>query len=472
MHQSKLIALLRKLSTRQLNRFGDFLQSPYYNKSKENCLFFGYLSGFAPSFDGPGLEKKAVMKANPTEAKLDDQALAYRMSELMQLLEQFLSVEYLKENPLEEQWALMETYSRLGLDKHYNTARKRSRKFLKKYPFRDAAFLQAKYRLAEMENRNAPQYERRHREELQRAADALDRAYLMEKLRYSLEMVNSAQMLDIHYDLQLGDPVLRWLQEKPLPDAPGVGIYLYALLMLQQPEEQEHYRKLYGLLRENEALLPPEELKNLYTYLLNYCTRRINRYRDKAYYGHFLDINLALIDKGLLLENGALAPWRYSNLVTVGLVTGRLEWAHQFLEEYKSLLPEAFRENIYNYNRAHYLYYTKEYEEAQVILNQLGLQDLLLAIAAKNLLAKIYYETGQTELLLSFLEAYRIYIYRQDLAKPRLKQQARNFIDVIRKLAKLAPFEAEKRKALADNLPPGAEILERDWLLRMMGGTQ
>ncbi len=468
MHQSKLIELLRKLSTRQLSRFGDFLQSPYFNKNTENNLFFSHLSAFAPDFDGPGLAREAVIRANPTGKRLDERALAYRMNELMQLLEQFLSVEYLREQPLEEQWALMETYHRLGLDKHYNTAQKRAERLLVKHPFQDAFFLQAQYLLAEMEYRHAPHHEHKYREELQTVADALDRAYLAEKLRFSLEMVNSAQVLDIHYHLHLGEAMLAWLQENPISDAPRVDIYLYALLMLQEPENQGHYHKLYALLQDNEALLPPEERKNLYTYLLNYCTRRINHYRDNAYYGHFLDINMLLIDKGLLLENGELPPWRYNNLITVGLVTGRMKWAHQFMENHKSMLPEAFRENIYNYNRAHYLYHQKKYEEAQVILNQLNLQDLLLAIPAKNLLVKIYYETGQTELLLSFLEAYRIYIYRQELARPKLKDQARNFIECTRKLARLAPFEQEKLQALADNLPPATETFEREWLLRMI----
>lgn len=51
MHQSKLIMVLRKLSTRQLSRFGAFLQSPYFNKNTENNLFFDFLNAFAPGFD-------------------------------------------------------------------------------------------------------------------------------------------------------------------------------------------------------------------------------------------------------------------------------------------------------------------------------------------------------------------------------------------------------------------------------------
>jgi len=469
MHQSKLLELLRKLSPRQLNRFGEFLQSPYFNKNTENTSFFSYLQTFAPGFGQPALAKEAVIEAAPSEGLRDERSLAYRMNELMQLLEQFLAVEYLQAHPLEEQLSLMETYRQMELDKHYNSALKRAQRLLEQQAYRDGPFLRARYRMAELGYLHSQQYQRDYRAELQQAADALDQAYLAEKLRYNLEMVNYKEVLDVDYQLNLGEAVLQWAQQQGGGGPPIVKLYLNALLMLQQPEEQQYFHSLHHLLQEHETIMPPPELKNLYTCLLNHCTRRINHYRDRSYLGHFLDINQSLLDKGLLLEDGRLAPWRYSNLVTVGLATGRLEWAQRFLENYKNLLPEDFRDNIYNFNLAHCLYYQKDYGRAQVLLNQLDLRDPLLAIAAKNLLVKIYYETGQTELLLSFLEAYRIYLYRQDLAKPKLKEQARNFIDLTRKLARLAPFETEKRLALAGSLPPATDIFERDWLLRMIG---
>ncbi len=466
MHQSKLAELLQKLPVRQLQRFGEFLQSPFFNKNKENELLFNYLFSFAPDFNAPELEKAAVAKA----LELDERALAYRMSELLQLLEQFLLAEHQQANPLNQQLALMEIFDELELPKHFRAALRKAQKLAGQQPFQDAAYLQHLYRISELENRHSVRYERNYREELQRTADALDRAYLAGKLRYSLEMANQSRILDVHYDPGLGEAALKWAGQQPFEDAPVILIYMNALLMLQQPEEGQYFDRLHQLLREHSGLLSPQELKNLYTYLLNYCTRRINQFRDESYYGHFLEINELLLEKGLLLEDGRLAPWRYSNLITVGLRTGRLDWAYRFLHEYKAYLPEEFRENIFHYNLGHYLYRKGQYGKAQVVLNQLDLRDLLLAVAAKNLLAKIYYETGQTELLLSFLEAYRIYIYRQPLAKAELKKQVRNFIDFTRKLAKLAPFEVEKRKELARRLPPATEVLEREWLGKWLGG--
>ncbi|MCB0571180.1 MAG: hypothetical protein KDC66_15515 [Phaeodactylibacter sp.] len=464
MHQSKLIELLQKLPARQLQRFGEFLRSPFFNKNTENELLFNHLLAFAPGFDAPELDKSAVAKA----LELDERVLAYRMSELFQLLEQYLQVEHLMSRPLEQQLALMEAFDELELDKHFKAALRKAHKLVGQYPYHDGFLLQYLYRAIELENRHSERYERNYREELQRAADALDRAYLSNKLRYTLEMVNQGQILDIDYQLNLGEAVLQWVQQQPFEDTPVILVYLNALLMLQQPENTGYFDKLYALLRDHKGILSPAELKNLYAYLLNYCTRRINQFRDESFYIHFLEINDWLLEKGLLLEDGQLAPWRYSNLITVGLRTGRFDWASKVLHEYREYLPEGFRENIYNYNLGHYLYWKGEYGQAQVVLNQLDLRDLLLAVAAKNLLAKIYYETGQTELLLSFLEAYRIYVYRQPLAKPKLKGQVRNFIEYTRKLAKLAPFEVEKRRELAESLPPATEVLEREWLAKWL----
>ena len=75
---------------------------------------------------------------------------------------------------------------------------------------------------------------------------------------------------------------------------------------------------------------------------------------------------------------------------------------------------------------------------------------------------------GEIEQLLYFLEAYRVYIYRQPLAKPSLKAQVKAFITVVRQMAKIPDFEPQKRKELGQQLPPVTDILERDWLEKQL----
>ena len=78
-------------------------------------------------------------------------------------------------------------------------------------------------------------------------------------------MVSLAQMLDVHYDLHLGSRTEMVCGNILCPMLEG-DIYLYALLMLQEPEEPEHYQKSSTVCsRDNEAILPQDELKDLYT---------------------------------------------------------------------------------------------------------------------------------------------------------------------------------------------------------------
>ncbi|MEO0877115.1 MAG: hypothetical protein AAFY48_21160, partial [Bacteroidota bacterium] len=110
------------------------------------------------------------------------------------------------------------------------------------------------------------------------------------------------------------------------------------------------------------------------------------------------------------------------------------------------------------------LYYEGQPDNALLLLLQLDLRDPLLAIAAKNLTVKIHWETDQIELLLTFLENYRLYIYRQQLAKAHLKQQVKRFIDFTRRMAKIPAFAPEKFADLLEKLPAAGEIMEYDWL--------
>jgi hypothetical protein len=464
MEQSKLVALFRVLTKAQLQRFTERLPGMLVNKNTKILALFLYLKSFAPQFKGDQLKKKEVAKR--LGIKIKD--LAYRSSDLLRELEQCIVIDQIITDAPRRELLLLAYYQQEKLDKHYQATARRIKKLLDESPYQDADYWQYLSQLRESEFRTLTNYERNHHPELQAAADALDHAYLAKKLPYLLEMTNAGLLLDIPYELRLAEDVKTWSDQLPYRQAVIIKLYSAVLKMVEQPAEEACFRQASELLKAHEAAIPPALLKNFYTYLLNHCTQQIRLQNDPLYYEFYLDLNTHLIEKGMLLENGFLPPWRYSNLVTVGLRTGRITWTSDFLEKYRAYLPTAAQENIYHYNLAHTKYYEGDYETAQRLLNQLDLSDLLLAIAAKNLLVKIYWESQEIEQLLSFLEAYRIYIYRQSLAKPSLKAQVKAFITVVRQMAKLPDFEIKKRKHLAQTLPPITDILERDWLEKQL----
>jgi hypothetical protein len=464
MEQSKLVALFRVLTKAQLQRFSERLPGMLVNKNTDILALFLYLEPLAPRFKGNQLKKEVVAKS----LKISVRNLAYRSSDLLKELEQCIVIDQILNDAPRRELLLLQYYQQAKLDKHYQATARRIKKLLDESPYQDADYWQHLSELKESEFRAITNYERIHYPELQAAADALDHAYLGRKLPYLLEMTSAGLVLDIPYKQRLAEDVKTWSAQLPYRQAVIIKLYSAVLKMVEFPAEEVYFREASALLKAHEAATPPALLKNFYTYLLNHCTQQIRLHNDPSYYEFYLDLNTHLIEKGMLLEDGFLPPWRYSNLVTVGLRTGRITWTSDFLEKYRAYLPTAAQENIYHYNLAHTKYYEGDYETAQRLLNQLDLSDLLLAIAAKNLLVKIYWELREVEQLLYFLEAYRVYIYRQALAKPSLKAQVKTFITVVRQMAKIPDFEQERKKELAKNLPPVTAILERDWLEKQL----
>ncbi len=463
MHQSKLLELLRKFSPRQLSRFGDFVQSPYFNKNQDNVLFFNYLQKYAPSFDHKNLEKKIVMQKLRTDKPADEKSLAYLMSNLTKLAEEFLSMEQFRSGETGLPLALMEQLYGHGLRKHLKSVEDSLEKTLEAGSLRNAEFYRKMMLFRRLQYEQSDPHQRDFNENLQAAADALDRYFIVEKLRYACEMQNLSNMLNLRYRQPFVEQAAAWAAAPEFESEPAVQVYRQLFLLLSCEDETAHFMVLKKLLTAHGRLFEPHELKQLYTLLLNYCTRRINRFNDENSWHEYLEINKLLLKDGLLLENGELPPWRYTNLVAVGLRTGQANWTHDFIHDFRDKLAEEYRTNLFHYNLAQFHFHQKDFDSAQRELVHVEFNDVLLNVSARSLLIKIYFETDQTEPLLSYLEATRIFLLRNKLLDAQLKQQLKKFVEFCTKLVR-AEGDPDRLLELLEALPPPREVMHRDWL--------
>lgn len=464
MHHSKLLDLLRKLSPKQLSRAGDFVASPYFNKNKDNILFFNYLQKHAPDFDHKNLTKETAIQKIATEKPLDEKSLTYLMSQLTKLLETFLAVENLMQDGFEMPLSLLKKYQQLGLQRHQKPTEDSIEKALEKMPLRNADFYQKQLVFKRLQYEQSNPNQRGFNEKLQEASDALEAYFLIEKLRYACGMQNLSNTLHLDYRPSHASEAVDWAAEGKFSDEPAIQIYRQLFLLLSGTGEPGHFDDAKKLLTTHGHRFEPDELKQLYTLLLNYCTRRINRFNDEIFWHEYLEINKLLLENGLVFENGHLPPWRYTNLVTVGLRTGQTDWTHGFIHRYRSKLLPAYSENLFRYNLAQFHFHQKDFDNAQRELVHVEFTDVLLNLGVRSLLIKIYYETGQDELLYSYLEATRIFLLRNNLLDKQVKQQMKKFVEYCGKLLK-AQGDTERWRELQENLPPAADVLHRDWLL-------
>ncbi len=465
MVQSKLIALLRKIPLGQLSRFREFLCSPYFNKNEDNLLFFNYLEKTLHEGDESRLSKEWVLKNLKLSRPVDEKLLAYLMNQQLGLLEKFLSVEQFMGDEFGQQLTLMQQFNDLQLPKHYKSAAAHAEKKLGNSPLRHAAFFQKRLIFKRLLYEHSDPALRSYDESLQSAADALDAYFLVEKLRLACKMTNLENILNINYRMPFIEQALEWSATDAFLQIHTIQIYRGLLLLLRNPKDTASFAPLKNMLAQNEGLFQEEERKQLYTLLLNHCTRRINRFNDKSFLLEYLEINQLLLENGLIFERGKLPPWRYTNIVHIALRLGQMEWARNFIHQYKVKLPEAYAENALCYNLALYHYHLGEHGQAQQELLRLDFaEDVLLNIGARSLLIKIYCETGESELLFSFLEATRLFLHRNNLIDPQMKRQMQKFIQYTTKLARLEAFEKEKLNRLLEGLPTASDIMHHDWI--------
>lgn len=452
------------MAPKQLARFGDFLRSPYFNKNQDCILFFEYLQKYAPHFAHDNLTRPKMLQKLSIEKPLDEKSLAQLGNKLSALAEKFLVVEAFFDDPWEPHIRASEQYHVMNLPRHHKAALAQADSFFATSEQRNADYYLKKLLSENIALQHGDKHQLDYNEHLQLAVTALDIYYLSEKLRFACLILNFESVLNLRYDLVYFEDIMRWATAPVFAQIPPVRVFYGIALLLKYPDKPERFEEVRRLVEQLERAFPPDDLRQIYTLLLNYCTLRINRYNDEHFWVEYLEINKSLLKNGLLLEGLNLSPWRYTNLINIGLKVGQTEWVWAFMQDNRKRLPAEYTDNVFRYNLAQYHYHQKNYDAAQRTLAQVEFTNVVFNITARSLLIKIYCETDQTELLLTYLEATRIFLHRNRMLDAGRKRQMQKFVEITTKVAKAATFDTERLRTMLEHLPPAQEMMHRDWV--------
>ncbi len=467
MHRSRLIQLLQRLSPKEMDQLGQYVQAYSAGESTYHKRFYAALRPHYPQFTAPVLEKQLFLASWPKEEEWTVKQLSYQMSAFSELIEQFLIRQTLLSNEWEQARILYDIGRQRELPFLERKGQKRIEKWLDRYPYRDSLYYHRRLLWEIQQHRSAQVDVRSPQPNLQATSDALDHYYALEKTRHLWEMINMEAMVQHRYDMGLGMALQNWLAEEPdrFEQAPILEIYRLSLLLLTDYEQTDSYFKLKTLLQQHEALLTTSDLQDLYTSLLNFCTRRLNQFADENFRREYFQLNQELLRKGWLLQNGQVSVWRYINLVASGLRLGEADWVGDFIEAYRPHLPKELQHNIYHYSLGQFYYYQEQLDEAQRNLALVSFEEPTFNIGVRLLLAQIYYDADEIDLLFNQLEANRLFLIRDSTISDQRKEQMHQFQLFLRRLARLLPNDKDGRQSLREELPAAKQILYRQWLL-------
>lgn len=306
------------------------------------------------------------------------------------------------------------------------------------------------------------------RANLEELSTQLDLFFLLEKLKIFSAAISQQRTGNFQYKLQFLAPILEHLKNYPVDEVPELAIYYYSFLTLYEEEEVAHYFKFRRLLDRFTTLMPQQEAIELYDSALHYCTGKINK-GDRSFFQEYFDLFEQAIKKGVFLQNGELAAWRYTNIAGAALGLGKIDWAEQFVETFKKHLPAESRQNTYTFNLARVYRFQKRFDDVLALLQNVEYEDIGINLISKLTLLITYYERKDFDVLESFLDSFRVFLTRHKHIPQQRRVSYLNLLKYTRQIIRLTPVDKKTKKKFQDDiLQNKGVIVYHEWLLEKL----
>ncbi|MCP3930715.1 MAG: hypothetical protein GY705_16625 [Bacteroidetes bacterium] len=462
MKNSRLLIIFNQLSKKDLRALSQFVRSPFFNKQEKTIQLFDYLETYSLSLSLIPTKQKAFQEIFPDKF-YDDQKMRLLMSSLSKLIEHFIAYQELFGDEMSAKVALTKGFRRRGISDAFQRSLKEAKKMLEKHPHKNAEYYRYKYLLQlevyQFTSTKQPTGELN----MQEMSDTIDIAYLTLKLRQSCFLLSHQSVYKTKYQIGFIEEVISYIERQEWQQTPSISVYYYCYKTLTEPKNENHFKEFKQLLFLHGQIFPAAEIRDLYLLAINYCVKQINEAIPQYFY-EVMDLYKEGLKTKYLMDEGILSRFTYHNIAAAGIKIKDFEWVEQFIKEYQGALAKPYRDSSYSFNLARLKYSRKDYDAALSLLQKSNYKDLLLNLAAKVVLMKIFLELGELDLLHSHLEAMKTFIRRKHV----IGYHKENYLNIIRytkKLIALNPYDKEKyrllRKAIADE-----DILsEKDWLL-------
>ena len=474
MKNSKLLSCLKRLSAKERNLFKDYVHSPFFNKHEDtkkllDLILTGLRKNQIPS------RIKAFERIFPGE-QVNESKINVIMSYLMNLLEAFMGQLIFDQNQASKSIHQLKASQQWGMTKIIPSQYNKTKQILQHVSTPDSQyFFHAAAADMLMDTHYILQGDRNKSNLLQQAVNHFDIYFLIERLRYSCNMLSRMNIINEAFNLGMLYPLLNYIEtnKNKYLNIPALAIYYQILMSLLESENEFHYEQLIKALKIHGQSFSPSEAQEMYDYAQNYCIRKINAGKSQ-YQSAIFQLYNQQINQDLIKQNGTLLEWDYKNIVTVGCRLKAFDWTLNFIESNKSFLNDQCRANAYNYNLAAYHYAKQDYAEALVLLQKISLKDTYYHLGAKFIQTKIYFEQSEWNALYSLLDSFKIYLLRNREMATDQRKAPLNFIRFTQKLAKLK--EKETLQSVSTRLPKVKAQLEQckaivnvDWLLMQLG---
>jgi hypothetical protein len=476
MNKSNLLKIMRTFSPKEIKEFGDFVQSPFFNKNESTIKLYGYIRKEYPDFNSDNLDKEVVYRNLFPGTEYNDGFMRTIIFNLSTLAEEFLTYVNFKNDK-----------ARYGIMKLQELNSRKLDKLLLKHlaaveaevsgiEDKNSDYLYYKYLIEQIiySYRNWSRFKSKNLKDYDDSGILKEIHYLMS---YSLGkalanyrfLVTKAETEHIDVRFEMLDEIIKFLtsRENKYILEPVVKLHLFEILLMREKSDK-YFTILKEMLFNKGLKITRDERFSLHNILQVYCNHKIFTGHTKFRKERFELYKAALKNKFYSgSEDIYFDDLLFANIALIALHEKETDWTKKFIDEYKGQLSPENRNITFNYCLARYYHEKGEHEKGLVLLNGIkSIKHVQFKLVIRNLTLMFYYELSMFEAADSHCDSYRHFLKKNAsvFAKARLERQS-NFIKMYCKLTKLKEKPDKKSiEELSHEIRKQTNLIEKDWL--------
>jgi len=486
MSQNILFKVLKTFDKVELERFDDYLNSPYFNKRKKLLECFRLIKSAYPNFDKALIDKGGFAKKLFPKKPFNEATLRNIISDLHLESLNFLTYEIIHTSKSDKYRYLLNHSNIKNLDSEWKKAIERFERDTKgkiDYNF----FLNKHYIEAGKFNSSYLNSKINRLNKLDKEIKFLNQSTIDLIYYFIMELVNNFITIIIYsrnYNFDLHSNLhFIFLNKFKIKDLAAfipkedkhrfiLNIYLDLINMFTNLDNERYYYKYKKSIESYKLSMSQNEVNFHFMNRFTYCIAKINEGRSLKYFNkEFLHICNNVVENKHYIEGNVihLPHEMYRTILLFGLHIKQYDWAEYFVRKHSKDVHPKDIQNMYNFGMAFLNFETQKYDESLKFLNLIDTNYFIYKFDVKNIFLKIYYELGYTEQALSLIKTYSEFLRNNDIVNRQKRTRYKNFVKFLEKLILIKSGDFRQDKDYVKyQITQLNDIAFKDWLIEKL----
>lgn len=436
MNKSKLIEVIRTLSTKEFKEFGIFLNGTPHRKTAGVYKLYNYLKKYHPEYPPDKIKKEVVYKKLFKDKGNVNKRIFDLMYSLYHVLENFLLQKELEDNLVDRNFLMLEVLKKRKLDKLFFKKIDQVKRDWEKETPPGIEQLYNDYKLARICYFH-PNYSKfpGQKVDCEIILNKIDIYYFVNKLFLSIIIaqnriyVESPSKIENH----LLESIFKISASKEFSSVPQIAL-LSKLLQAYKTKNFTTYDDYKNIFFKSYELYNEDELSSLLGCFQQSLYENHKNGKSNSLREMFELYNFGF-NRRLYIEDGYIDDSIFKDAIYVACAVKEVDWGLRFIKEYSQYLAENNKKNVVQLCKSLLAFNCNNYEEALKHLLFVQLKNPIYASQVKGLQMQCYFELEEyDDLFYNLTRSFSTFLRRNKKLSRTHKDSWLNFIKYSNKL--------------------------------------